>query len=130
MAQMRVIEFRAVVLGALSLLAGYLLWAVAASVLASLLGMSVPTGAWFMLSLVGALGPIAAGYVGARVAHSRRLLHGAIAAVVGAAVVLAVLSVFMGSSDLYGMLGALIASAVLSVVGSLFATGRSARVGS
>jgi hypothetical protein len=128
MAQMRVIEFRAVLLGALSLLAGYLLWAVAASVLASLLGMSVPAGAWFFLSLIGALGPIAAGYVGARVAHSHRLLHGAIAAVVGAAIVLAALSAFMGFSGIYGTLGALIASAVLSLVGSLFAAHRPAQV--
>ena len=128
MAQMRVIEFRAVLLGALSLLAGYLLWVVAASVLASLLGMSVPAGAWFLLSLIGALGPIAAGYVGARAAHSRRLLHGAIAAVVGAAIVLVVLSAFMGFSGIYGTLGALIASAVLSLVGSLFAARRPAQV--
>jgi hypothetical protein len=123
------IELRAVLLGAASLLAGYVFWALGASALATAFGMSVPAGAWFVLSLCGAIGPIAAGYVGARIARSRKLLHGAIAALVGTTLILGALKVFAGVLDIYGVMAALLAAAVLSLVGAIFAVRKSVAVG-
>ena len=118
---MGTIEVRAVLFGALSLLAGYVIWSVAITLLVSLVGISAPPGVWFLLTLLGAAGPVVSGYVGARLAHSRRLLHGVLAAIAGTAFVLVILSAFSGFPDVYGVLSPVIISVFLSLAGAVVA---------
>ena len=118
---MSTIEVRAVLFGALSLLAGYIIWSAAITLLVSMVGISAPPGVWFLLTLLGAAGPVASGYVGARLAHSHRLLHGVLAAVAGTAIVLFILSAFSGFPNVYGVLSPVIISAFLSLAGAVLA---------
>jgi hypothetical protein len=120
------IEFRAIFLGTLALIACYFVWAIAATSFATVGGTSMPPGAWFLLSLVGAVGPCVAGYIAARLANSRKVLHGIIASIAGAALILLALGALMGGMEVYGFLGVLIAAPALSLVGSLLASRRPA----
>jgi hypothetical protein len=111
-------SFKAITIGSLVILAGYLL---CMFFVGALYSVGAPHWSWVALGLVAALLAALSGFVGALVAQASPLANGTLAGVVGAVVLLALLSAIAPVEAHLVFIGPLLTVAVLAFCGALFA---------